>query len=113
MGNSELVARDHYLQITDEHFAKAAGGGGKQSGAESGAAPAGFASQHVASPRDDKTLTLDSAIANNEMRLDAISCETASMGAVGFDFAGTIANCGGFMTSDIQTSSEHAIYRPA
>jgi hypothetical protein len=29
MGNSEVVVRDRYLEITDEHFAKAAGLGGK------------------------------------------------------------------------------------
>jgi len=85
MGNSEVVARDHYLQLTDEHFARAAGGEGKAGGAESGAAPAGFASQHVASTRDEKTLTPESATANDEMQLDASTCETTLVGAPGFE----------------------------
>jgi len=85
MGNSELVARDHYLQITDEHFARAAGGGTTQSGAESGAAPAGFASQPVASTRGDKTPTPEAAMTNDDLRSDASPCETASMGDKGFE----------------------------
>ncbi|MGD0389036.1 MAG: hypothetical protein ABSC42_08785 [Tepidisphaeraceae bacterium] len=35
IGNSEVVARDHHLQITDEHFAKAAGTADETGGAES------------------------------------------------------------------------------
>lgn len=29
IGNSEAVARDHYLQVTEQHFARASGGGAK------------------------------------------------------------------------------------
>jgi integrase len=85
MGNSELVARDHYLQITEEHFAKAAGGGETQGGAESGAALAGFASQPVAPSRGDKTPTPEPATTNDDLRSDASACETASMGDKGFE----------------------------
>jgi len=84
MGNSELVARDHYLQITDEHFARAAGGA-DESGAESGAAPAGFASRHVASTRDDETTTPEPATTNDDVRDDASSCETMLVGDKGFE----------------------------
>ena len=51
IGNSELVARKHYLQTTDEHFAKAAGTSncvpesGQKSDAKSDAVTGGIASQ--------------------------------------------------------------------
>jgi hypothetical protein len=47
IGNSEVIARDHYLQITDDHFAAAAGVKEETGGAESGAASARLASHHV------------------------------------------------------------------
>ena len=103
MGNSEVVAREHYLQITDEHFARAAGGDGKaeavgaepaaepapevgaKSGAESGAVPAGFVSQPLASTRSDNILTPDPATLCETTQVDASACKTTSMGAEGFE----------------------------
>ena len=53
IGNSELVARKHYLQTTEQHFEKANGTstapqGGPKSDAESDAAPGGTGPQGVA-----------------------------------------------------------------
>jgi hypothetical protein len=83
IGISEVVARDHYLQITDEHFAQAAQA--RTGGAESGAALAGFASQHVAPPRDEKYTSLVFASTNDALLDDANLCETTSMGDKGFE----------------------------
>jgi integrase len=41
LGNSRAVAQDHYLQVTDAHFARALHGPHQKSGAESGAVRSG------------------------------------------------------------------------
>jgi len=51
IGNSEQVARRHYLQLTDEHFDRATGG------AESGAPAAQKAAQRVATGSGEKRQT--------------------------------------------------------
>lgn len=52
LGNSPTVARKHYLQVTDEHFDRAA-----QSGAENGAASAREASQGIANSKGENAKT--------------------------------------------------------
>lgn len=52
LGNSESVAREHYLRVTDEHFAKASGGA-LQNALHSGAALSGMASQSVVGPAEN------------------------------------------------------------
>jgi len=85
IGNSEVVARDHYLQITDEHFTKAAGGSEDSGGAESGAASARGTSQDVVPSSDDKSSSSEVATSNDEMRVSAKSCEEESMGDTGLE----------------------------
>jgi integrase len=81
IGNSEVVARDHYLQITDEHFAKAAGGAEEQGGAAS----ARGTSQGAAPSSDDKSSSSAIATSNDEVRSDAKPCEEESMGDTGLE----------------------------
>jgi integrase len=85
IGNSEVVARDHYLQITDEHFAAAAGVSEQPCGAESGAASARLASQDVAPSPDENSASLEAARSNDAVRDDAKSCEEESMGDTGLE----------------------------
>ena len=85
IGNSEVVARDHYLQITDEHFATAAGVSEQTGGAESGAASARLTSQDVAPSSDDKSSSPEIAMSNDVVRDDAKTCENESMGDTGLE----------------------------
>jgi len=85
IGNSEVVARDHYLQITDEHFVKASRASEDQGGAESGAASARFASQAVAPSSDEKSASSEIAETNDMVREDAKLCENESMGDKGLE----------------------------
>ena len=85
IGNSEVVARDHYLQITDEHFATAAGVSEQTGGAESGAASARFTSQAVAPSSDEISSSSEIAETNDMVREDAKLCENESMGDKGLE----------------------------
>jgi integrase len=85
IGNSEVVARDHYLQITDEHFIKAAAGAEDQGGAESGAASACGTSQDIAPSCDDKSSRSEAATGNDVMRDNAKPREEESMGDTGLE----------------------------
>jgi hypothetical protein len=85
IGNSEVVARDHYLQITDDHFAAAAGVSQQTGGAESGAASARLASQGVAPCSDGESSTSEIAESNDVVRDDAKPCENESMGDTGLE----------------------------
>lgn len=85
IGNSEVVARDHYLQITDEHFAQAATGTCEAGGAESGAASVRGTSQGVAPSRDEKSTRSEIATSNDQVRNDAAQCENESMGDTGLE----------------------------
>jgi integrase len=102
MGNSELVARDHYLQLTDDHFAKAAGiavvnnnngqragsgatDGAEKSGAESGAAGTGFGSQCQAPTFLLEMTTSDPASTSIVMHADANLHKKTHMGDKGFE----------------------------
>jgi integrase len=85
IGNSEVVARDHYLQITDEHFAKAAKGREEFGAAESGAASARSDSQGVAPPRGEKSASDEFAAGNDESRKDATWCENEKVGDTGLE----------------------------
>jgi hypothetical protein len=85
IGNSEVVARDHYLQITDGHFARAAGASEDQGGAESGAASARSASQAVAPCSEEESASSEIAGSNDEVREDAKPCEDESMGDTGLE----------------------------
>jgi hypothetical protein len=68
IGNIEMVARDHDLQITEEHFVRAAGGEETKGDAESGAASARSDSQAVAPSSDDMSATSEIADSNDEVR---------------------------------------------
>jgi integrase len=93
MGNSEAVARDHYLQITDDHFAKAAGvmnGNGEiksaeNSGAKIGAAGAGFGSPLLAPTPEQKMPSNDEAASYVQLLAGANTCKLVNMGAEGFE----------------------------
>jgi integrase len=85
IGNSEVVARDHYLQITDEHFAKAAEAASETGGAESGAASARKASQDVAPCSGSDSANAASAGACDSVRDDAMQCEEVEMGDTGLE----------------------------
>jgi len=84
-GNSEVVARDHYLQITAEHFAEAAGASEIQGGTEAGAASARSTSQAVAPCSEEKSASSEIAGSNDGVRQDANSCEEDSMGDTGLE----------------------------
>jgi hypothetical protein len=83
--NREVVVRDHYLQITDEHFAEAAGASEEQGGAESGAASARSTSHAVAQRSDNKSASSEIAKSNDVVREDANSCEDEPMGDTGLE----------------------------
>jgi hypothetical protein len=85
IGNSEVVARDHYLQITDEHFAKAAEAASETGGAESGAASARKASQDVAPCSGSDSTNATSAGACDSVRDDATQREEEQMGDTGLE----------------------------
>jgi integrase len=85
IGNSEVVARDHYLQITDEHFTKAAGTLDDSSAAESGAASARFTSQGVAPLLEEKSPSPEIAESNDAKREDAKLCDNESVGGTGLE----------------------------
>jgi integrase len=101
MGNSERVAQGHYLQVTEDHFAKAIarksnsdkedknddgdGGEGKKGGAESGAVGAGFASQYAAPQFLENAVRGENADTNDNMPAGAGMCESGHLGATGFE----------------------------
>ncbi len=101
MGNSERVAQGHYLQVTEDHFAKAIarksnsdkednddggdGGDAKKSGAKSGAAGAGFASQYAAPEFRGNAVRVEESATNDNMPAGAGMCENGHLGATGFE----------------------------
>jgi integrase len=91
MGNSEVVARDHYLQITDEHFVEAARSGekdnhdGEKSGAKSGAAHAGFGLHDDASDIFHQSASSDVTKSCEQERACSEKCKITCMGAEGFE----------------------------
>ena len=79
VGSSQLVAAKHYLQVTDDHFAKVAGstnGSALQNALQHSAAPARTAS----SGENGKS---DNVATCKEIRDDATECETPSVVKVG------------------------------
>lgn len=48
IGNTEAIASKHYLQVTEDHFARAVEQGAPKGGAKRGSAPCRFASHGVA-----------------------------------------------------------------
>jgi len=106
MGNSEKVAKGHYLQVTAEHFDVAAGVfepsppdldenadtlrenetiGNETGGAKSGAARAGSTSHDEAPYFSTESTTPEDASSNENVLADASTCESESVGAVGFE----------------------------
>src|SRR5262249_43277100 len=97
IGNSRDVARKHYLQVTDDHFDRAAAG--KDSAAQSAAQePA------ESSAGDPQPVTVDTQEAAN-LQGESVSCEVlqaAKVGGTGFEpvtpsvscpTGGDFANC--------------------
>lgn len=83
IGNSQLVAAKHYLQVTDDHFAKAAGSNGSalQNALQHSAAPA------RTTPRRETDVSTNLATCK-EIRDDATGCETpcvVQLGDTGFE----------------------------
>ena len=72
IGNTERVAQDHYLQVTDGHFTRACGEGGSVEGGEEAAQNA--AQQAAAEPRRMTHQSEKTAICG-EKRAYAIECE--------------------------------------
>ncbi len=78
IGNSEAVARKHYLQVTDDHFARAAGGG-----AESGAAAVrNPVRQAAASSRTFPHQKRQTPAETGVMPLSAVACRSVQTGPV-------------------------------
>ena len=78
IGNSEAVARKHYLQVTDDHFARAAGG------AAESAAPAlrKPVRQPAASARKDSHGKRQTPAETGVMPLSAVACRSVRSGEV-------------------------------
>jgi integrase len=105
MGNTEKVAKGHYLQVTPVHFNRAAGviaharhdhhddhddgGGASNNGrdgdAKSGAACAGLTSHDAAPQFSEETTTLEFAAVSSQVPDAANICKLLHMGAVGFE----------------------------
>ena len=75
LGNTPEIARKHYLQVTDDHFAKAIRGG-----AESGAPKAQNAAQHVHA--DSRTNPQEKTQAPGDARACATSCDSTRSDAM-------------------------------
>lgn len=80
MGNSEDVARDHYLQVTDEHFRMAA-----KNGVKNGVVSHRNASQANAGPETKNAVHPEKARVNGDLRTNALACETLQNALTGVD----------------------------
>ena len=78
IGNSKAVAREHYLQVTDEHFARAAGVALPFDEAAHNAAQQAHAEPRMASHSDGESAKFDAK------RGSASTCENL-VGRVGFE----------------------------
>ena len=69
LGHSEKVSREHYLQVTDEHWRRAVTGEPKhgKNVAESTAVPSGLGMNRVAQSFRSKSVTVDSASRNTHL----------------------------------------------
>ena len=69
LGNTPKVAKEHYLQVTDEHWRRAVTGETKHNKnvAESTAVPSGLGMNRTAQSFRSKSVTVDSAIRNTHM----------------------------------------------
>jgi len=89
LGNSEKVAEDHYLQVTPIHFNKARGIKYEhhqwEGGAKSGAAEPRSGSHDEAPYFLQESASVDCTGTNVNVLAGASTCETAGMGAVGFE----------------------------
>jgi integrase len=105
LGNSEKIAMGHYLQVTANHFEKAAGVGkndlnpddkgnkkGGTGGAESGAVGSSFGSQHVAPSSPPLAASSSEATACDNIQAVAKMCKNVVMGAGGFEPPKAYAN---------------------
>jgi glutamate synthase domain-containing protein 2 len=83
-GNTEAVAKRHYLQVTEDHFSKAA-----KSGAESGAVAVQKAVQQPAMSSGSESQETKQALAEQELvRSDAGMCDGVPyhlVGVTGFE----------------------------
>ena len=70
LGHSEKVSREHYLQVTDEHWRRAVTGEPKhgKNVAESTAVPSGLDMNRPAQSFRKESVTVDSAMRNTYMR---------------------------------------------
>ena len=70
LGNTPKIAKEHYLQVTDEHWRRAVTGEMKHGKivAESTAVPSGFGMNRVAQSFRKESVTVDSAMRNTYMR---------------------------------------------
>lgn len=90
LGNTEKIAKGHYLQVTQDHFERAAGliadsSDDQENGAKSGAATALSGSHDGAASVEPKSITSNTASTNDRMPSDAHTCTHLHMGAVGFE----------------------------
>ena len=113
LGNSEDIARRHYLQVTDDHFAEASSGSSIDSGARGGALVAQNQAQHAqagnGTDSHEMTKAPDIAMAY------AIPCETerqpakARSGWAGIRTQGTLTSTAVFKTAAFDHSATHPI----
>jgi len=102
LGNTEKIAKGHYLQVTPAHFDRgidantsdpsndgndddSVEGGRSGGGAKSGAAHASFAAHDIASHLPRFSVSTDAATTSDETRVVADICTYVDMGAVGFE----------------------------
>ena len=73
LGHSEKVAREHYLQVTDEHINRAVMGetSSSKSASKSASAPSGLGMNRTAQSFRKESVTVDSATRNTHMHQQA------------------------------------------
>ena len=87
LGNSQAVARRHYLQVTDEHFAKAITEKAAQKAAQQGA-ETGRTERNA--NESQLNVTADSKASYESFRDVAGACETVQKGGNGPEWSRTI-----------------------
>jgi len=111
LGNSEDIARKHYFQTTNDHFARAAGGPSSEGGAESGAQVAQNQAQQVHAENGHESH--DPSATPAQCATSAILCDTQPVdtkglsGWVGIRTPGGLSPTAVFKTAALDHSATH------
>jgi hypothetical protein len=115
LGNSEDIARKHYYQTTDDHFAQAASGTSSEGGAESGAPVAQNQAQRAqAGNRGDSQAANETADATTACATSSGTPRKAAIykgGWGGIRTHGRLATSPVFKTGAFNRSATHPIRR--